>query len=111
MVTRLPLAMGLFLLVATLPDTGAAQMMCADRETIVARLASQFGEVQQDRIPASHNASYELFGSKVTGTWTVLLSGPRGKSCIVSAGEGARRARPSPLARDGWPRPGALLVR
>ncbi|MDH3668436.1 MAG: hypothetical protein OEN23_16035 [Paracoccaceae bacterium] len=111
MVSRLLLALGMFLLVSTLPGTGAAQMMCGDRDTIVARLAAQFGEVQQDRTPASQNASYELFGSKATGTWTMLLSGPRGKSCIVSAGESSGRAKPSPLARDGWPRPGALLVR
>ncbi len=111
MASRLLLALGMFLLASTLPGIGAAQMMCGDRETIVSRLVTQFGEIQQERIPASQNASYELFGSKATGTWTMLLSGPRGKSCIVSAGESGQPAKPSPLARDGWPRPGALLVR
>ncbi len=93
---RLPIAA---LLVAALPVAAAlwpalaaAQGPCAAREAIVARLAERFGEVQTDGAAAGGLSFYEVFASARTGTWTVLLTGTNGISCIVAAGEGWRPA-------------------
>lgn len=93
------------------PQFAAAQPMCGDRGELITRLASQYGEVLQDSAAASANSFYELLGSRETGTWTVLLSGNNGYSCIVSSGQDGRAVSAALEARDGWPQPGGAYVR
>jgi hypothetical protein len=112
MVRNLLLASTLILAFPVWLTPAAAQPICGDRDELVARLASRYGEVRQDGMPASSSSFYELFGSRETGTWTVLLSGMNGYSCIVRAGRDSRAIdQQASAARDGWPRPGALMVR
>lgn len=96
---------------AVIPQFAAAQPMCGDRDELMARLASQYGEVRQGTAAASPTSFYELLGSRRTGTWTVLLSGANGYSCIVSSGQDRRAASAALEARDGWPQPGGAYVR
>lgn len=97
--------------IGALPQLAAAQSMCGDRDELIARLASQYGEVQQDTVAVSPTSFYELLGSRETGTWTVLLSGANGYSCIVSSGQDGRAISAALEARDGWPQPGGAYVR
>ena len=98
--------------VAALSPEAMAQQVCADRDVIVAKLTDELGEVRVDGAPASASAAYEFYASESTRTWTILLSGVHGISCVVAVGQGWRR----PIgtfagAHDGWPRPGALSLR
>ena len=89
-----------------------AQGVCGDRDLIVAKLNSDLGEVRVDGAAASSSTFYEFYASQSTRTWTILLTGVNGVSCVVAAGEDWRRPIKSvSSAQDDWPRPGALLVR
>ena len=111
MVRKLLQASLLVTMVSTLPQFAAAQSMCGDRDELMARLANQYGEVPQGSAPAGPATFYEILGSRETGTWTVLLSGNNGYSCIVSSGQDGRAVSAMLEARDGWPQPGGAYVR
>lgn len=63
----------------------AQGIKCAPRDKVVARLAEKFGET---RLGAGLSAGgvVELWASKAGG-WTLLLSLPDGRSCLMSGGE------------------------
>jgi len=97
---------------AALPPVAMAQRVCAEREAIVTKLNSELGEVRVDGATAGPSAVYEFYASETTHTWTILLSGVNGVSCVMAVGQDWRRPIESTAdTRDGWPRPGALLIR
>ena len=81
--------------------SGAAEALthCAARDAIVARLAERYGEVQTAGAAAGAVSFYEVFASETSGTWTILLTGVNGLSCIVAAGDGWRPGGPPPGTR------------
>jgi hypothetical protein len=98
--------------VVALPSEARAQKVCAEREAIVARLKSELGEVRVDGAAAGPAAFYEFYASRSTRTWTILLSRVNGVSCVVAVGQDWQRPiETTANAGDGWPRPGALLVK
>ena len=85
---------------------------CGDRDNIVGRLNADLGEVRVDGAAAGPAAFYEFFASDSTRTWTVLLSGVNGVSCVVAAGQDWRQPVQAVVpTHDGWPHPGGLLVK
>lgn len=79
---------GLLLLLGTLfaSPALAGQLPCGERATIVAKLAAKYGEELAGSGLAEGGPMLEIFASPKTGTWTVLSSGPDGRSCIVGIG-------------------------
>ncbi len=64
-----------------------AQQVCVVHETVVANLAGQYDEQVTARgLFKGGKAVVELFVSKA-GTWTVIVTGVNGRSCIVASGE------------------------
>ena len=76
---------------ATLPPEAMAQEACANRDAIVATLNYELGEVRVDGAAAGPSAFYEVYASESTHTWTILLSGINGVSCVIAAGQDWRR--------------------
>ena len=72
-------------LLLTTSAANAAQ--CADRGHIVQKLADNFGETFQGR-HNQRNAVLELFASRHSESWTLLLSMKDGRSCLVASGQG-----------------------
>ena len=65
-----------------------------------------------DGAAAGPSSTYEFYASETTRTWTILLSGVNGISCVMAVGQDWERPVESVAStHDGWPRPGALLVR
>lgn len=60
---------------------------CAQREMIVERLASKYGESRQSAGLNQNNGMVEVFASQETGTWTILVTMPNGISCLMAAGK------------------------
>lgn len=60
---------------------------CAEREQVVERLASKYGETRQSVGLARNNSVMEVFASEETGTWTIALTLPDGMTCLIAAGE------------------------
>ncbi|HUS55214.1 MAG TPA: hypothetical protein VMY41_14575 [Thermohalobaculum sp.] len=97
--------------IAWAPDAMAFEV-CGKRDAIVGTLKADLGEVRVDGAAAGPSAFYEFFASDRTRTWTVLLSGVNGISCVMAVGEHWNRPMQVVVpTHDGWPRPGGLLVR
>ncbi len=60
---------------------------CADRNLIVERLSTKYGETRQSAGLNQNNGMVEVFASNDTGTWTILVTMPNGTSCLMAAGK------------------------
>ena len=87
MFKRLVSAAVLFGMAATAPPAFAAN--CAMRDMVIDRLESKYSEqftaggLQTSRTTTSF---VEVWSSPETGTFTVMLTNPKGISCIVATG-------------------------
>ncbi len=73
------------------PPDAQAQMACSTRDSVVPKLNNELGEVRVDGAAAGPSAFYEFYASESTGTWTILLSGVNGVSCVMAVGQEWRR--------------------
>ncbi len=74
---------------AMLSSTGpaSAQQACVTHEAAAKQLEKQFDEKVVGRgLGNSGKAMFELFLSE-KGSWTVVVSEPSGRSCILASGE------------------------
>ncbi|MBD3664777.1 hypothetical protein [Sulfitobacter aestuariivivens] len=76
-------------------------MACAPRDAMVERLNDHYNETLTARGLQNENALMEIFTSKDTGTYTVLLSRADGISCVVSSGTHWSPAKPVPAGVAG----------
>lgn len=85
---RPALLLGLLLAGPLLSHPAAAGgSQCGAREALVAVLADRYGETRR-ALGLAQNAVMELFASEETGTWTIAVTTPDGRMCLVAAGEG-----------------------
>ncbi|WP_420862693.1 hypothetical protein [Algirhabdus cladophorae] len=63
------------------------QRNCAERDAVVERLASGYGETRQSMGLGANNAVVEVFASDETGTWTITVTNPQGVTCLVASGQ------------------------
>ncbi len=64
-----------------------AQQVCAPRDRAVVQLEKQFEENVSGRgLTLNGKKMFELFISE-KGSWTMLISDPQGRSCVVASGE------------------------
>ncbi len=85
-----PQIVSLGLWIGALAFAGAAQAqsaVCADRDSIVARLATEYGETRQAIGLASSSQVMEVFASEETGSWTITVTRTDGMTCLVAAGQ------------------------
>lgn len=89
MTTRILLALTCFLggMAALAPAASAQRASCANRDLIVERLESKYGESRQSAGLNQQNGMVEIFASTKTGTWTILVTMPNGMSCLMAAGK------------------------
>jgi hypothetical protein len=78
-------AVGLALMLPATP--AVAELFCSDHDAIVAGLTDSFHERRLGYGVAGDAAIVEIYIS-ADGTWTVLLSDVRGRSCVLAAGDG-----------------------
>ncbi len=73
-------------------------LACGDRLDLVAQLKDQFHEDQTGFGLTGKGAVVELFVSE-RGSWTLLLSFPNGRSCLMATGNGWDMAPTKPPGR------------
>ncbi|GHF71280.1 hypothetical protein [Seohaeicola zhoushanensis] len=81
-----------------------AQSNCAARDLVVANLAKKFGERPQVVGLDDRGAIMQVFASPESGTWTVALTWPNGRMCLIASGS-ALEAAPAAAAIDLNPEP------
>lgn len=67
-------------------SSAAAETLCGSRETVLKQLASEYQEAPVGIGLASNGAVVELLTSR-SGTWTILVTSPRGSTCLMGTGE------------------------
>ena len=85
---------------AIVPASAKAQQVCGDRAKIVAHLDSDYKEGRSGIGLAASGTVIELFTAK-SGTWTMLMTAPDGRTCVMGTGEGWEQTqRPKPVAGE-----------
>ena len=59
---------------------------CDSRETVMALLADRYGETRRALGIAGQSAVMELFAAESTGTWSITLTLPDGRMCLMASG-------------------------
>ena len=67
--------------------TASAQAICGKRDDIVAQLEKKYGETRRSVGVQEGRGVVEVYASSSTGSWTILITNPRGMSCLMAAGE------------------------
>jgi hypothetical protein len=72
------------LLSATQIAHGAPQ--CDSRDAVTALLADRYGETRRTVGIAGQAAVMELYASDETGTWSITMTLPDGRMCLMASG-------------------------
>jgi hypothetical protein len=80
------------------PASSASGASCGERTQVLAELAKQFSEAPIAMGLSDRGGVVELFNSPAGDTWTILITLPNGKSCMVLSGAGWE---PIPLSTRG----------
>ena len=72
---------------AMAPPALAQQAKCGPRDRIVDQLAEKYGEVSQGAGLRSTTQVVEIWSSKETGSWSILVTHANGTSCLLAAGQ------------------------
>ncbi len=75
------------LLIALALPVAAQQLPCADRDTVIERLASEFAEHPVALGIANDGSVVEVLSSATRGGWTLIVTRPDGTACMIAAGE------------------------
>ena len=71
-----------------------AETNCSTRSSVVSHLADKYGE-QITANAVTHNGTLlEVLTAADGGTWSIIVTTPRGRSCLVASGEGWRDIAP-----------------
>lgn len=75
------------LILATHAGYGQTTPDCAPRAQVLAVLADRFQETRRGMGLAGPQQVVELFASGATGSWTLTVTLPDGRMCLIAAGQ------------------------
>jgi hypothetical protein len=73
-----------------------SQAHCADRDGVIERLGDSYGETLAAGGLRSATQVLEVWAAPETGTWTVLITGADGKTCVLATGTDWHQHGPDP---------------
>ena len=71
-------------------STASAQPQCNDRAHVVDLLAKKYKEAPIAAGVTNNGGLVEVLSDGKGGTWTIIVTTPKGVSCLVAAGDGWR---------------------
>ena len=69
-------------------SSASAQSVCKTHAEVTKQLESRHSESQVGIGLASNGSVVEVFSTDDGSSWTIVMTMPNGKSCVVAAGEG-----------------------
>ncbi len=72
-----------------------APAVCRARDGLLSQLESKYGEVPV-AIGVADGQLIELLTAKDGITWTIILTSPKGMSCLIASGDGWQPLAPAP---------------
>lgn len=94
---------GLALAAAFAPASAYAQSNCAERDSVIQKLETGYGEEFVGGGLQNSSSIFEVWLSEDKGTWTILMTRADGTSCIMASGTNWREALPSQKKAKGTP--------
>jgi hypothetical protein len=85
--TMFALSLGLGGMIAA-ADVAFGAPQCDTRDRVVGLLADRYGETRRSVGIAGESAVMELFAADDTGTWTITMTLPDGRMCLMASGSG-----------------------
>jgi hypothetical protein len=82
------LVLGTALVLVSASAFGAPQ--CNDRDTVLELLAQKYSEAPVAVGVANNGGLVEVLSTGDGQTWSIIVTSPKGMSCLVAAGEGWR---------------------
>lgn len=70
-----------------MPAAAPAQTVCGERATFLAKLGQDYKEAPTAMGVTADGRMVEVLTSEA-GTWTMIITHPNGRTCIVTAGQG-----------------------
>jgi hypothetical protein len=95
---RTTLAMTLAAVTVAAPAFAENAGRCAERTAITERLKSGYGEQYVGGGLRNAESIFEVWQSAEHGTWTILMTLPDGRSCVMAAGTNWRDSLPEQAA-------------
>ena len=86
---------------ALMPGALHAQVNCAERASVVDKLAVKYGEAFSGGGLQSAESIFEVWHSEEKGTWTILMTRADGVSCIMASGTNWREGIKIPTGIPG----------
>ena len=68
------------------PANAQMQMTCLDREMLIQKLETRYNESLNGAGLQGPKSILEIWSSEDSGSFTILITKPDGKSCIVASG-------------------------
>ena len=84
---------GACILALFVPFAASAQTNCADRDSVISKLESGYGEAFAGGGLQNAERIFEVWLSEDKGTWTILMTRADGKSCIMASGTNWREGQ------------------
>ncbi len=85
------LAAGVILGTALFPTAATAQQVCNERDSVLSALAKKYQEQPVAIGVTDTGGLVEVLATADGKTWTIILTTPRGMSCLLASGEGWRK--------------------
>lgn len=86
------LVLSIFMIFALPPSTGDADTTdennCGARDTVLSFLSSKYSEKPVAMGLAANGGVIEVLTSRAGSTFTIIVTMPKGQSCMVAAGQG-----------------------
>ncbi|MFN3577898.1 MAG: hypothetical protein ACK4TJ_13080 [Tabrizicola sp.] len=67
-------------------DIAHSAPQCASREAVTELLADRYGETRRAVGIAGQAAVMEVYASEETGTWSITMTLPDGRMCLMASG-------------------------
>ncbi|MEM8591919.1 MAG: hypothetical protein AAGF13_05275 [Pseudomonadota bacterium] len=83
----LALSVGVVALVLTGVSARAQGANCAQRDMVIERLTSRYGESRQSVGVAANQSLVEVYANADTGSWSITVTLPNGTTCLVASGQ------------------------
>lgn len=94
-------ALGLLALTPQARAEGEPGSACAAHADVVRKLEERFGETRTSFGLHKADAVVEVFSSAATGTWTIVVTGTDGMSCLLATGRGWEQVPPGLRTDEG----------
>lgn len=77
----------------------AQAALCGKRDDMIAPLVNKYQESRIGMGLVNDTSLVEVYSSESGGTWTIIVTTPDGRTCMVAAGKSWQEITPEPMTK------------